>query len=437
MSTMQAEAEARAERRVSGFTHRIRPLLRLMCAGVVAGCAGEGASAGANDLDAAQQLAYEEILRIGSVDDPDFGFTAINGVDLDADGNIYVFEGSDAQLRAYSPQGELLRTIGRRGEGPGEFRGAPGFGISGDTLWAVEGFGRRIHLFRLDGTSISTSPIENVTVQLQTGLGIIMPTAMVADGSFIGELRIYTGSRDMEITVGRNDTIPTPRVRFAADGTVIDTAGWMPRFPPPESDFRMITVGSNRYSVPQPPADAPLLVGLDDGHLFIERSTAASGGRERLTITRIGFAGDTVLSRDFTFSPRPFDEAALNEFAWRSARTPGGGVRLVNGVPQPAPVADDSMDVFARVRGEMSFPAFQPPVRAHRMADDGGIWLMREEDGGDTQRWTILDAETRLVGEVTLPRDVYPIWMNAETFFAIERDDFDVPWLVRYRLLVE
>jgi hypothetical protein len=417
--------------------HRLRLLLLLICTGVFVGCAADGGAVGANDLDAAPPLAYEELLRFGSVDDPDHGFTAINGVDLDAAGNIYVFEGSDAQLRVYSPDGELLRRIGRRGEGPGEFRGAPVFGIRGDTIWAVESFGRRIHLFGLDGTVLSTAPIQNVTIQLHTGLGIVMPTEMVEDGSLMGELRIFTGSRDVEITVGRNDTVQTPRVRFASDGTVIDTAGWMPRFPPGERSYERLTVGASSYTVPQPPSEEPLLVGIGDGHLLIGRSAAASGEPSRLTVTRFGLAGDTLLHRAFAYSPRPFHEAALDEYAWRSARTPGGGVRLINGVPMPEPVADDSMDVFDRVRGAMNFPSVQPPVRSHRMADDGGIWLMREEDGGDTQRWTILDPEALLVGEVTLPRGVYPIWMDSETFFAIERDEFDVPWLVRYRLMIE
>jgi hypothetical protein len=241
----------------------------------------------------------------------------------------------------------------------------------------------------------------------------------------------------MEIKVGRSDTVQTPRVRFATDGTVIDTAGWMPRFPPRESSYERLTVGSNSYTVPQPPSVEPLLVGIDDGHLLIGRSPAASGERSRLTITRFGLAGDTVFHRAFAYDPRPFDQAALDEYAWRSARTPGGGVRLVNGVPQPEPVADDSMDVYDRVRGAMDFPSVQPPVRAHRMADDGGVWLMREEDGGDTQRWLILDRDAWPVGEVTLPRGVYPIWMDSDTFFAMERDEFDVPWLVRYRLMIE
>jgi hypothetical protein len=95
------------------------------------------------------------------------------------------------------------------------------------------------------------------------------------------------------------------------------------------------------------------------------------------------------------------------------------------------------MDAFNRIRGAMHFPAFQSPVQRHRLANDGGIWLMREEDGGSTQRWTIIEADGTLTGTVTLDRTTFPIWMDSETFFVIERDEFDVPWLVRYRLQIE
>ncbi|HUF70508.1 MAG TPA: hypothetical protein VMM79_17795 [Longimicrobiales bacterium] len=59
--------------------------VRSVCAiALVAACAGDGPGTGANDLDAAPLLAFEEMLRIGSTDDPDYGFTAINGVDVTA-----------------------------------------------------------------------------------------------------------------------------------------------------------------------------------------------------------------------------------------------------------------------------------------------------------------------------------------------------------------
>jgi hypothetical protein len=400
-------------------------------------CAGDGPGTGANDLDAAPLLAVEEMLRIGSTDDPDYGFTAINGVDVDRDGNVYVFEGSESAFRVYSPDGELLRRFGGRGEGPGEFRSAPRFGILGDTIWAIESFGRRISLFRLDGTVISTAPIQAVTIPLHTNVGLVMPVAMRSDGLFTSDMTMFSSSRDMELNVAENDTVLIPRVLFNAGGMPVDTVGWLPHPPPDGAAPERVEVGDNRYNVPRPASDQPLSITLPDGRIVIERPTAPSAEPANFVFTRLDLAGDTIVSRAYTYRPRPFDGAALDTKAWQSARRPGGGVRIIGGVPQPEPVPDDSIDAFNRIRGAMDFPAFQPPVQAHRVTSDGDIWLMREEDGGTTQRWTIIRADAALGGTVALDRGNFPIWMDIETFFLIERDEFDVQWLVRYRLQIE
>jgi hypothetical protein len=285
---------------------------------------------------------------------------------------------------------------------------------------------------------ISTAPIQAVTIPLHTNVGHVMPVAMREDGLFTSDMIMFSFPRDMELNVGENDTVPIPRVLFNAGGMPVDTVGWMPHLPPPDAaDRERVEVGNNQYIVPQPTSDQPLSITLPDGGIVIERSTAPSTDPEDFVFTRLDLAGDTIISRAYTYRPRPYDSSALDTRAWQSARTPGGAVRLINGVAQPPPVPDDSMDAFNRIRGAMHFPAFQSPVQRHRLANDGGIWLMREEDGGSTQRWTIIEADGTLTGTVTLDRTTFPIWMDSETFFVIERDEFDVPWLVRYRLQIE
>ncbi len=41
---------------------------------------------------------------------------------IDADGNVYVLDRQLSQVHVFGPDGSLLRTLGREGEGPGEFR---------------------------------------------------------------------------------------------------------------------------------------------------------------------------------------------------------------------------------------------------------------------------------------------------------------------------
>jgi hypothetical protein len=72
------------------------------------------------------RLALIEELRIGSVDDPDTGFSEVDRhVEVTAGDTVWIMERQDLTIRAYGPDGELVRRMGGRGDGPGEL-GFPG-----------------------------------------------------------------------------------------------------------------------------------------------------------------------------------------------------------------------------------------------------------------------------------------------------------------------
>ncbi|MDX2472851.1 MAG: 6-bladed beta-propeller [Candidatus Krumholzibacteria bacterium] len=66
----------------------------------------------------------EEIWKIDS-NGEDFLFGEIEDLLIDDDGTIFVLDSQLANVKAFSPAGQHLRTIGREGDGPGESR-APG-----------------------------------------------------------------------------------------------------------------------------------------------------------------------------------------------------------------------------------------------------------------------------------------------------------------------
>ncbi|MES2124235.1 MAG: 6-bladed beta-propeller, partial [Gemmatimonadota bacterium] len=57
-----------------------------------------------------------------------------SGIVADSKGNIYVLDSKPATIKAYSADGAFLRTIGRDGSGPGEFRQWGMLTIARDTL---------------------------------------------------------------------------------------------------------------------------------------------------------------------------------------------------------------------------------------------------------------------------------------------------------------
>ena len=64
-------------------------------------------------------------------------FGAVEKALYDSNGNIAVLDMASANVRIFSPEGEYLRTIGRRGNGPGEFQRPLGMVLLGNGSLAV------------------------------------------------------------------------------------------------------------------------------------------------------------------------------------------------------------------------------------------------------------------------------------------------------------
>jgi hypothetical protein len=70
---------------------------------------------------AVRTIFLEEAWTRGDDDDADVMFGVPTGVVADPAGNVYVVDNQLSEITAFSPDGEVLGTLGREGEGPGEF----------------------------------------------------------------------------------------------------------------------------------------------------------------------------------------------------------------------------------------------------------------------------------------------------------------------------
>ncbi len=73
-----------------------------------------------------ETIELDELWTAGGEDDEDVLFGIISKVQIDAENNIYLLDNQMSQVYVYSPTGELLKTLGRAGEGPGEVSGPAG-----------------------------------------------------------------------------------------------------------------------------------------------------------------------------------------------------------------------------------------------------------------------------------------------------------------------
>lgn len=56
----------------------------------------------------------------------------LSGIAMDIDGNVYVSDREEHKIWVFDPLGRSLRSIGRRGQGPGEFQAPTGIAVSPD-----------------------------------------------------------------------------------------------------------------------------------------------------------------------------------------------------------------------------------------------------------------------------------------------------------------
>jgi hypothetical protein len=94
------------------------------------------------------KISLEEVLSIGSLDD-DSLYQWV-GVAVDSEKNIYVTDSMDYSLKKFDKMGALLKTEGRRGQGPGEFTAPRLLSISGEDLYVTEQYQPVIKVFGRD-----------------------------------------------------------------------------------------------------------------------------------------------------------------------------------------------------------------------------------------------------------------------------------------------
>ncbi len=97
------------------------------------------------------RIEVVEDLVIGREPDANHAFNGPFDLSVDATGNIYVADTGNFRIQVFGSDGEYLRTIGRRGEGPGEFARPPNVvTVAGDRV-IVPGARNSFREWSLDG----------------------------------------------------------------------------------------------------------------------------------------------------------------------------------------------------------------------------------------------------------------------------------------------
>ena len=322
------------------------------------------------------EAGFEELYRVGSLQGGDWDtFGRVAAVAFDPAGNLYVLDTQAARISVVDLGGNLVRQIGREGEGPGEFIGSSApmlrFTVLGDGRIAVYDPGKRSFvLFRGDGEFERVIPMgaDNV-VALISGLQADRGAESVISRT---EVRYLFASRE-----ARSDAAREPPRRYvmryglSREEVVIDSAAaaWKP--------------------AGDPEAFAPLLragVFPDGGIAFTDSSAY-----------RIKIMGpDGTLSRILT---RPFSPAPVTD-RMKAAYIEGELERLERSVERSADPMEKAMAEFRRAQlKSMEYFHEVPVLLDLRTSPNGTIWIGRRgEDPGSRGPIDLLTPDGRYLG---------------------------------------
>jgi hypothetical protein len=130
-------------------------------------------------------IAAEPVVRLGVLDGagPE-AFTSLRSAFRLSNGRLVVLGGGDPELAVFEPSGSFLYGIGRRGQGPGEWRrAAAAFPHTNDTIVVYDAPGWMLHFFESDGAYTRS-------VRMEMPAQATPPMAAYSDGA--GHITVQT-----------------------------------------------------------------------------------------------------------------------------------------------------------------------------------------------------------------------------------------------------
>jgi hypothetical protein len=101
------------------------------------------------------RLLLVEELMVGRGADDNSRFSELRSAQADSEGCIYALDGKDCQIKVFDSAGHFLRTIGKKGQGPGEFSTPSRIILTPtDEVVAFDAGNRRLSFFKKDGALI-------------------------------------------------------------------------------------------------------------------------------------------------------------------------------------------------------------------------------------------------------------------------------------------
>lgn len=352
----------------------------------------------------------EEVLAIGSFEgDEQYQFGRISGVDVDAEGNVYVADAQAQEVRVFDSSGAYVRTIGRPGSGPGELgNGVNGVLVTGTRVMVPDLGNARLASFSPDGTFLDNRRLDMLR-------GVPVRWDLASAGRVVVQLRNLNPADSL---VGfRGDPLETLPDESGATDTIVT-------LPPGESVRMRGGVPQIRIFSPEPIWD------------FDAKGNLATGRNNELRFSV--WSEDGALQRVITqaHEAQPVTDRDKRVF--------------LNTMRRAMQDAGAPPQVLEQYLSSVEFAEHYPAFALLTWGPQGTLWVQRIVSGDDlagdeaetfdpqdlgSKEWEVFDAEGRYLGIVRFPGKYQPIRTIGDRFYGIARDDMDVQSLKVFRVV--
>jgi len=369
------------------------------------------------DTTVLPRIQTAEQLRIGSESDAsDHVLYQVSHAIVLGSGEIAVSNAS-SEILIFGPQGDLQRTLGGSGGGPGKFRFLLDIvRLDDDRILAWDPAQARVTVFQPDGRLDYNCTPQGVDLA-QVGGGFV---GAFGDGSFVLEGRSAADASPGAPDGLRRDTIPF--LLFDRAGTLVRTMG---QFVRPER-FYSSGSGYKRYLL-----DTSVQALLNDGELLV-------GENDSIVLLRFDSSGVTRPSLSLDRPARPVTDRDI-EAGWR-AWVERQAVAREEMLAQAMISLDERalLEMRQMIRAEVedgleeakrtiepagTLPAYNSII----VGSDGAIWL---EDylspTLDISRWVLLDADFAPIGWIELQPNERLLAAGRNKLVIVRKDELDV-----------
>jgi len=318
------------------------------------------------------------------------------------DGSIALIDGGASEVQLRASDGSHIRTLGRRGGGPGEFNSPRWLAVRSDTLLVFDpfqGYGR-LTLYTLSGDLLGMEALE------VEGLDYPSPDALLPDGSYFDERA--EGSIDWA-EVGHVVYTRYP-IRYGRMGGPVDT---LTTAPGSEAWRESFANGISQSEVPFGRA-SHMAMGSDRIYL-------SNGARP--VIDAFSFEGEHLVSIRIDVSSIPVTEQERDR--WIEARL---SQVVYEGRPELA-------DRARRGLMESPLPSHMPAHADLRVDGRDRLWAQVYHPPWDeANEWWVFDPDGRWQGTASLPHGLAPFEVGDDYVLGLRTDALGVEYVELYHL---